>query len=169
MERMHSLTETYYRETAAVLLVYDIHNALSLRRLPNWKADLKYHSKSARVFLVGNKNDLEPAKYDDRHTTVEHVNRVMVPNSDDIVRVFEVSAKEDKNVEKMFHHVAQEMWAKHLEDKTSTGNRSEQGSFKEKDGAGGGGGGGGIGGGNPGLNTITELREPQKHKVKCCP
>ena len=161
MERMHSLTGTYFRETAAVLLVYDINNAVSLRRIPDWKSELQYHTKSAKVFLVGNKIDLQPAKYDDRHTTVEHVNKVMEQNIEDIVRSFSVSAKEDKNVEKLFHHVAQEMWEKFLADKQSTGSRSDAGSIREKDHH-MSPGGGGL------LSLKEESEEPKKKKIKCC-
>ena len=111
MERARSLTESYYRETTAFLLVYDIADAMSLKHIQTyWQQELQYHKSDSTTgisFLIGNKSDLEVTRYDSEHTTVSYANKVIGKHCTD---VFEVSAKEDYCVERMFHAVAEHIW-----------------------------------------------------------
>ncbi|XP_071482398.1 ras-related protein rab-6.2-like [Diadema antillarum] len=124
MERMHSLTDNYFRETTAALLVYDISDAQSLRRISYWRNDLRFHAERTLLFLVGNKVDLEPTEYEGGQTTVDHARKVLAANVDDVMCAYEVSAKEDVKVEEMFHRIAQSLWENYKDERESTGNRS---------------------------------------------
>ena len=156
MERMHSLTDNYFRETTAALMVYDIADGQTLQRISYWRHDLRYHAERTLLFLVGNKADLPPDIYEGVQTTVEHARRVMAVNFEDIAGVYEVSAKEDLRVEEMYHRIAQALWENYKEERESTGNRSlpdvPEGMDTIKLGKG---------------NTGTRLRFLMK-KEKCC-
>ncbi|XP_041457265.1 ras-related protein Rab-6B-like [Lytechinus variegatus] len=124
MERMHSLTDNYFRETTAAILVYDIADSQSLQRLSDWRNDFRYHSERTLMFLVGNKVDLPPDKYDEDQTTIEHARKVMATNFEDVLGAYEVSAKEDYKVEEMFHKIGQILWENYKDERESTGTRS---------------------------------------------
>ncbi|KAK3581080.1 hypothetical protein CHS0354_033868 [Potamilus streckersoni] len=59
VEKFHSLTRSYYRNTQVVLLVYSVHDSASLQRLTKWIQDIEHHSPNAMRFLIGNKCDQE--------------------------------------------------------------------------------------------------------------
>ncbi|XP_033127650.1 ras-related protein Rab-35-like, partial [Anneissia japonica] len=110
MERARSLTETYFRGSAAGLLVYDISRAVTLRRIPEWIRSFHFRVENAPIFLVGNKLDLEAEEYSSGETTIEHAQEILGKNLPGITRVYEVSAKKDIAVEKMFHKVAEHLF-----------------------------------------------------------
>ncbi|XP_003370031.1 GTP-binding protein yptV2 [Trichinella spiralis] len=59
-ERFHSLTRAYYRDTDAVLLLFDLTNYDSFIRCRSWLADVKENSlECAFICLVGSKLDLQ--------------------------------------------------------------------------------------------------------------
>ncbi|XP_071784914.1 ras-related protein Rab-13-like [Asterias amurensis] len=126
MERARSLTEQYYRETSASLLVYDIADSYSLRNIETyWQQELQNHASSscAISFIVGNKHDLEVAKYDSEHSTVSYAKEVIGKQSK-CKEVFEVSAREDYCVERMFHGVAEHLWKCHTQQSSKQKNTS---------------------------------------------
>ncbi|KAI1299955.1 Ras-related protein RABA5a [Halotydeus destructor] len=61
-ERHHAVTNNYYRNADAALLVYDVNQPKTLKALDYWSSELDLHSNGCRVIkvLVGNKMDLVP-------------------------------------------------------------------------------------------------------------
>ena len=53
------MTQAYYRDADALLLLFDLTNPLSFHNIRSWMSDVaEYASASVRVFLIGNKVDL---------------------------------------------------------------------------------------------------------------
>ena len=58
-DRFRSIVKSYYRGSAAALLVYDITSKKSFESIQNWLRDCREHSDPNLVMtLVGNKCDL---------------------------------------------------------------------------------------------------------------
>jgi Ras-related protein Rab-5C len=54
------LTQKYYNDVDAAIIVYDITNPETFEGAKEWHSDLKQRARSnVFVALVGNKNDLE--------------------------------------------------------------------------------------------------------------
>jgi len=62
-ERFLSITRSYYNNTAVVILVFDLSDAKSFRRLPMWLQEIKDNVKNEKysILLLGNKSDLPPS------------------------------------------------------------------------------------------------------------
>jgi len=58
-EYFKSITKQYYRDSAAVILVYDIANRKSFDDAKLWLADILKVNTNPEIMLIGNKNDLE--------------------------------------------------------------------------------------------------------------
>ena len=59
-ELYRSLITNFYRNSSLAIMVYSITNKESFEHVDSWHKELKSHSNpDAKVFLVGNKNDLE--------------------------------------------------------------------------------------------------------------
>lgn len=59
-EKFRGLTTAYYKNCHGMVLVYDIANRRTFDSLGRWFGEIEsYSAKSTRVFLVGNKADLE--------------------------------------------------------------------------------------------------------------
>ncbi|XP_067651542.1 ras-related protein Rab-35-like isoform X1 [Haliotis asinina] len=59
VERFRTLTRNYYRNTHAVVLMYDVNSPHTLSYLSKWSHDSTDFAPTALKFLVGNKTDLE--------------------------------------------------------------------------------------------------------------
>ncbi|KAJ8041474.1 Ras-related protein Rab-21 [Holothuria leucospilota] len=120
MERLHSLTDNYFREAEGAILVYDVADHMSLHAIPDWRMNCLKISPSAQLFIVGNKIDLQPRQFSMERTTVEHAD-LMAREFSEIEAIYRVSAKEDLKVEEMFHDIAQRMWEKYESKKLANG------------------------------------------------
>lgn len=59
-ERYRAITSAYYRGAVGALLVYDIGNMNSFKKLERWLVELQDHADSNTVImLIGNKSDLK--------------------------------------------------------------------------------------------------------------
>ncbi|KAA1471523.1 ras-domain-containing protein [Dentipellis sp. KUC8613] len=95
-ERFRSVTRSYYRGAAGVILVYDITNRDSFLKLPVWLADARALASSHLVaVLVGNKSDRE----DDREVEWAEASRWAAEND---VHFLEASSLTGENVETPF-------------------------------------------------------------------
>ena len=62
-ERFKTITQTYYRGSMGILLVYSIGDLASFQALENWMRQIKMHSSENVVkVLIGNKCDLADRK-----------------------------------------------------------------------------------------------------------
>ena len=103
MESFKSLTQSYYGQADAVILVYDLSDKKSFASIPQWLADVKKHSRKTDILkvLVGNKNDLG-----DRQ--VPRSSGKALAEFEEMI-FFEASAKEADNVNITFEKLAEEL------------------------------------------------------------
>eukprot|EP00929_Paragymnodinium_shiwhaense_P038157 TRINITY_DN20214_c0_g1_i1.p1 TRINITY_DN20214_c0_g1~~TRINITY_DN20214_c0_g1_i1.p1 ORF type:complete len:241 (+),score=52.47 TRINITY_DN20214_c0_g1_i1:231-953(+) len=57
-ERFHSLAPIYYRDALGALLVYDVTDVESFRRVAKWVEELQSQGNNCALAVVGNKADL---------------------------------------------------------------------------------------------------------------
>lgn len=112
MERLHSLTDNYFREAEGAILVYDIADHMSLHTIPDWRRDCLNISPSAQLFLVGNKLDLEPQPFSADMNTIEQA-ECWSRELSDIEASYQVSAKDNIHVETMFNDIVHKLWSNH--------------------------------------------------------
>lgn len=94
-ERFRTITSTYYRNTHGVIVVYDVTNPESFVNVKRWLHEITQNCDSVCTVLVGNKDD-DPSR---KRVETADAKRF----SDQMgVRMFETSAKENRNVEEMF-------------------------------------------------------------------
>jgi Ras-related protein Rab-6A len=59
MERVASVTSSYYKFAEAAILVFSLDNAASFHVLSQHLLDIVTYAENAKIFLCGNKEDLE--------------------------------------------------------------------------------------------------------------
>ena len=88
-----------------MFLTYDVTREDTFVNLLQWLTEVKQHaSEDVRIYMVGNKSELE----DLREVTFERA--VEMARQNKIHRVFETSAKTGYNVEDVFVNVAKELY-----------------------------------------------------------
>eukprot|EP00056_Hartaetosiga_gracilis_P006622 m.98299 g.98299 ORF g.98299 m.98299 type:complete len:226 (+) comp12516_c1_seq2:4168-4845(+) len=100
-------------EPTVVLLVFDLGRLETLENLKKWIENIvndfsSHFSYSVPLVLIGNKSDLEQTQ---RSVTKEVINTFKSTHG--IQHFFETSAKNDKNVDKVFH-TAEKLWSPKL-------------------------------------------------------
>ena len=101
-ERFKTITQTYYRGSMGIILVYSIADLASFQALENWMRQIKMHSSENVVkVLIGNKCDLVDRKvtFDEAKALADHFG----------VDYYEVSARDNKNISEMFQSLAIEI------------------------------------------------------------
>ncbi|KAF9967822.1 hypothetical protein BGZ70_008050 [Mortierella alpina] len=95
-EKHRCITPQFYRNSAAVLVLYDVTNRQSFDDLTKWLLDVKTRTESTTsIVIIGNKSDLssrvvthyEGCAFADRYECVFRETSAL--NDDDIVTVFE--------------------------------------------------------------------------------
>nr|VZI01355.1 unnamed protein product [Spirometra erinaceieuropaei] len=105
-ENFRSLTRSYYRGAAGLLLVYDITRRDSFNNLPSWLEDLRqYANENAVIMLIGNKCDLEVQ----RAVSTEEGQAFARENG---LLFIETSARMAINIEKAFLQTAEEIYSR---------------------------------------------------------
>jgi len=59
MERVASITSNYYKFAEAAILVFSLDNSASFHILSQHLLDIVTYAENAKIFLCGNKADLE--------------------------------------------------------------------------------------------------------------
>jgi len=76
-ERFHALGPIYYRDANGALLVYDITDRDSFRKVRNWVKELrKIVGKDIVLCIVGNKVDLEKKRQVDKEEALKYAEQV---------------------------------------------------------------------------------------------
>ena len=97
-EVFRSITSSYYRNSAAILLVFDLSNRYSFLKLDYWSEQInKNANHNPPIFLVGNKSDL----LNRRVATSEAVSFAQNNN----MIYIETSAKDNDKVNSLFDEV----------------------------------------------------------------
>jgi Ras-related protein Rab-2A len=105
-ESFRSITRSYYRGAAGVVLVYDITRRESFNHLSIWLDDARRHSNDTiSVLLVGNKTDLE----ENRQVSREEGEKFAHENN---MMFIETSAKTAQNIDEAFMSIAKVIYSK---------------------------------------------------------
>ncbi|EGG25205.1 Rab GTPase [Cavenderia fasciculata] len=95
-ERFRSVTRSYYRGSAGIVLVYDVANRDTYNHITNWLSDARaLASKDATIILVGNKSDLS----EKREVSFLEASNLSMEND---LLFLETSALSGDNVEEIF-------------------------------------------------------------------
>ena len=126
-----SLISNFYRNCSLALIVYAINNRDSFEHAENWLNDLKNQSNpNVRVFLVGNKSDLEV----ERKVTKEEAESYKEEKNLDVF--METSAKTGENSRKVMLEAAKILYKDYLKAKQNLGkgvvNESNKGNTLER-------------------------------------
>merc|ERR1712137_1102044 len=95
-ERYRTITTSFYRDTDAVILVYDMTDPASFSGLDRWKEELEANVPFSQKILVGNKVDLEEHG---RQVTLEEGQNWATKHG---FLFMEASAKTNANVQELF-------------------------------------------------------------------
>lgn len=101
-ERFRTITNTYYRGTHGVIVVYDVTNGESFANVKRWLQEIESNCDVVNKVLVGNKND-DPYR---KVVVTEDAQRFA--NQMDI-QLYETSAKDNINVEEMFLAITEQV------------------------------------------------------------
>ena len=104
LEQFFAITRSYYIGAQAVLVVYDVTDRESFRRIPFWLSELETHgNKNSMIFLVGNKSDDKKKREVSKDEAQALADSMRLP-------LFEVSSKNVKLVHKMFKNIADQLY-----------------------------------------------------------
>jgi small GTP-binding protein len=112
-ERYQSITNRFYAETKAVVIVYDIVNEESWSDVDFWVRELNYYlpaelDNGIPVLFVGNKRDLVD-KRDEEQKVVNFRQVQEVANAYGFLSPVEVSAKTGHGVDKAFMRIVKHL------------------------------------------------------------
>ncbi|CAF0856916.1 unnamed protein product [Adineta ricciae] len=105
-ERFRVITTTYYRDAAGVIVVYDVTNHETFSRVCRWLDEIKkYCDDNIIKVLVGNKADVISVE-DSPVQKVVSTEQAQQYAQEMNIPFFETSAKDNKNVDILFHTIA---------------------------------------------------------------
>ena len=137
-----SLISNFYRNSSLAVLVYAIDNKESFTHVENWLNDLKSQaSDDIRIFLVGNKSDLE----EERKITREEGEKYKLDQHLDLF--METSAKTGQNAKNVLIEAAKILYNDFIKFDENKSNNKDKGKIK-------------------GTELIS--KETKKEKGKCC-
>ena len=115
-EVYRSLISNFYRNCSLALIVYAINNRNTFEHAENWLNDLKNQSNpNVRVFLVGNKSDLESER------TVSKEEAEQFKEEKKLDRFIETSAKTGENARSVMLEAAKILYKDYLKAKENIG------------------------------------------------
>ena len=119
-EVYRSLISSFYRNSSLAILVYSIDNENSFQNLEVWLNEIKKNGNpDIKVFLIGNKNDLE----EKREVSEEKAKRF---NKEYGLNMFlETSAKTGINAQKVFVEAANLLYEENLKYKERAGRENK--------------------------------------------
>lgn len=109
-EVYRSLITNFYRNSTLAILVYSIDNPESFENVDLWLKELKtFSSPDAKVFLIGNKADLEDSRKVDKRQGEQF------KQDHDLDFFIETSAKSGYNAQKVFVEAAKILYLDHIQ------------------------------------------------------
>ena len=127
-ELYRSLITNFYRNSSLAIMVYAINSKESFENIEMWLRELRTHSNpDAKVFLIGNKIDLEK----DRKITKEEGEEFAKLNR--LNFFIEASAKTGINAQNIFVQAAKTLYQDHLKYKNEMGNEESSEPMKTMD------------------------------------
>jgi len=102
-ERFRNIAKTYFQSSDGFLLVYDITSKDSFNKLNDWYEQIKLNApENSKCIIAGNKSDLE----EKRQVKKEEGEKFA---SDNNLKFYETSAKDDKNINIVFELLSNEI------------------------------------------------------------
>ena len=102
-ERFRNIAKTYFQSSDGFLLVYDITSKDSFNKLNDWYDQIKSNApENSKCIIAGNKSDLE----EKRQVKKEEGEKFA---SDNNLKFYETSAKDDKNINIVFELLSNEI------------------------------------------------------------
>ena len=125
-ERYRTLTKSYYKGAAGIVLTFDVTDEVSFSNVEYWIKKIKKHGDPyVKIILLGNKIDLFNERVIPKEKSEELCAGFGIP-------YFETSAKESSNVDEVFKHlVSSVLNEEHLKEKVLYKERSSI-SLEEK-------------------------------------
>ena len=115
-ELYRSLITNFYRNSSLAIMVYSITSKDSFDNIDIWLKELRTHSNpDAKVFLIGNKIDLEASR------KVDTVQGEQYAEENNINMFMETSAKTGINAQKVFIEAAKLLYNDYLKYQNKTG------------------------------------------------
>lgn len=109
-ERFRALTTSYYRKSVGAIMVFDVFDRSSFSHVPHWLNEIRIHMTELSnpvIALAACKIDLLESNQAGRQVSSEEAKNYAKAND---LHYFETSAKTGLNIEKMFMHVAEEVY-----------------------------------------------------------
>ena len=95
-EKFRTITTSYYKSAHAIIILYDITQKSSFDHIRNWLTEIdKFGKQGVLKVIVGNKLDLE----NNRKITKQAAENLALKYG---IKLWEVSAKDNTNIEEMF-------------------------------------------------------------------
>ena len=95
-EKFRTITTSYYKSAQAIIILYDITQKTSFDHIKNWITEIdKFGKQGVLKVIVGNKSDLES----NRKISKKDAENLALKYG---VKLWEVSAKDNTNIEDMF-------------------------------------------------------------------
>ena len=124
-ELYRSLITNFYRNSSLAIMVYAINNKESFENIDMWLKELRTHSNpDTKVFLIGNKIDLENERVINREQAEEY------SNQNHFNLFMESSAKTGFNAQKIFIEAAKILYEDYLKYQHDDVSRGSIGNFK---------------------------------------
>jgi len=99
-ERIHTITTSYYRGAMGIMLVYDITNSKSYENIAKWLRNIDEHAnEDVEKMILGNKCDM-----DENRQVPKEKGEVIAREHG--IKFMETSAKNNINIDRAFHELA---------------------------------------------------------------
>ncbi|RLU14830.1 hypothetical protein DMN91_012717 [Ooceraea biroi] len=106
MERVASVTSSYYKFAEAAILVFALDNSTSFHLLSQHLLDIVTYAENAKIFLCGNKSDLESVA---PQVTDAEMEQFCEQCHNLISGIYKTSCKTGEGVNEMFEDIAQHL------------------------------------------------------------
>ena len=107
-EKFRTITTSYYKSAHAIIILYDITEKASFDHLKNWMVEIdKFGKQGVLKVIVGNKTDLEQNRKVNKETAEQFAGKYGV-------KFWEVSAKNNTNIDEMFLDTIKTLLEKNL-------------------------------------------------------
>jgi small GTP-binding protein len=107
-ERFKSITTNYIKKANGILLVYDITDETSFKKIEAWYQNLSSDSNNILpIVLIGNKSDLEEERVVSTEDGEELAQKLKIEN-----HFFETSCQSGKNVHEAINDLVQQIYDK---------------------------------------------------------
>lgn len=106
MERVASVTSSYYKFAEGAILVFALDNAASFHSLSQHLLDIVTYAESAKIFICGNKSDLEGREPE---VTDEDMEAFCEQCHSLISATYKTSCRNGEGIEEMFQDISRQL------------------------------------------------------------